>query len=306
MNNYVCPYCRVNINENAGSLSCPSCSRNFPVKDGIPVFFDMGQDNADLLTVGRLINELRNTKFLPGDTDGRFLLPDRVWDLSAIKSENKSFGSFRRYFNPSELKILVVSAGAGREVNRLLKDGAQDIYYTDISFEAVKYIKETAGKVFPGRGLERKGFVADAAMLPFRDDFFELLLVYCSIHHYPDIRAFVREAHRVAKNICILSEPAVLPVFQPLLELTRWDKKNDYSPEIDIHRIPVKEYERYLGSLYSKVKVQRLWTFYPRFLGKFGNNRLFAAIYFGTLRLLDIFFGWCSHSVNFYGFEKHS
>ncbi|MHB9154662.1 MAG: methyltransferase domain-containing protein [Endomicrobiales bacterium] len=301
---FVCPYCRTAAVESGAALACPSCSRSFPVRDGIPIFFEVSRDHADSETMRRLIEELKAGAQARGGRDGRFVLPDRKWDLSARASENKSFRSFARHFDPSALRILVVSAGAGREVNRLIKAGAREIYYTDLSFEAARYVKETVEELYPGRGKDVHGFVTEACLLPFPDGYFDLLLVYASLHHYPDMQVFIREAHRVARNICILSEPAVMPVFQPLLELVRWDKLNDYSKDIDTHRVAVKSCRKLLETLYRGVRVERLWTFYPRFLGRWGNSAAFVAFYFGLLRFLDLFFGWCSHSVNFYGLGK--
>lgn len=303
MMKYACPYCKNDVRDAGNRVECPKCGRQFTVRDDIPLFCEV-QDNADLQTVRRLIDELRNRQFGENDADGRFMLPDRVWDRSSRLSEEKSFRSFTRYFDPVAMRILVVSAGAGREVNRLLKLGAREIYFTDISFDAVKYVYEAARQRHAGPGIELHGFVSDAAFLPFGDNAFDLVLVYASIHHYPDIAAFLAEARRVARNICILSEPAVMSVFQPVLERMQWDKKNDYSAEIETHRVSAAGCSKLLAPHYRTVRVERVWTFYPRFLGRWGNNPLFVGLYFAGLRFLDMFFGWCSHSVNFYALDK--
>ena len=70
--------------------------------------------------------------------------------------------------------------------------------------------------------------------LPFQDISFDLLLVYASAHHYPDMGEFLREAHRVAKAVCLLAEPATLGPAQWILRRLR--RSTEYGG-VDTHRL---------------------------------------------------------------------
>jgi ubiquinone/menaquinone biosynthesis C-methylase UbiE len=90
--------------------------------------------------------------------------------------------------------VLEVGCGMGTDLRQFAASGAP-VIGIDLTWQGVQMAK-TAFELF---GLKGSFVVADAEMLPFRDDSFDLVYSNGVIHHTPDTPATVREIHRVAK-----------------------------------------------------------------------------------------------------------
>jgi ubiquinone/menaquinone biosynthesis C-methylase UbiE len=97
-------------------------------------------------------------------------------------------------------RVLDIGTGSGRLAIELAKskDNNFEITGIDVSPDMLQKARENARKC----GVEDKiGFIkANAADMPFPDDFFDLVISYASLHHWFRPQDVFREAIRVAKD----------------------------------------------------------------------------------------------------------
>lgn len=99
--------------------------------------------------------------------------------------------------------VLDVASGSGYGTKYLADAGAKLVYGVDISKEVIEYAK----KNFGGGGV--KFLVGDARELPFKDNFFDVVVSFETIEHLPDYLRFLNEVKRVIKpsGLLIVSTP---------------------------------------------------------------------------------------------------
>jgi SAM-dependent methyltransferase len=92
------------------------------------------------------------------------------------------------------LRVLEIGCGIGTDGLQFARAGA--IYMgVDLTDAAI----ELARKNFASAGLPGEFQVADAERLEFSDESFDIVYSHGVLHHTPDIRAAVKEVHRVLK-----------------------------------------------------------------------------------------------------------
>ncbi len=101
-------------------------------------------------------------------------------------------------------KVLEIGCGCGVDAVEYAKHGAK-IYAIDLTENAVNYTT----KLFESLGLEAGDIrQVDATLgLPYEDNFFDHVHSMGVIHHSPEPKTIVKEAHRVLKpggDICVL------------------------------------------------------------------------------------------------------
>ena len=90
---------------------------------------------------------------------------------------------------------LDVATGAGH-VALALAPHVRRVYGLDLTREML----DQAGRLSSERGVQNVGWVlGDAAHLPFAEETFDLYTVRAAPHHFPDVDAFLHEAHRVLR-----------------------------------------------------------------------------------------------------------
>ena len=92
------------------------------------------------------------------------------------------------------LKVLEIGCGLGTDGAQFAKAGAD---YTGVDLTEASI--SLARKRFELSGLPGEFRVADAENLDFADESFDLVYSHGVLHHTPDIKAAVREIHRVLK-----------------------------------------------------------------------------------------------------------
>lgn len=122
--NLRCPDCKSNVYIAGQHIKCTKCKRIFEVREGIPIFSNSGNKN-DLIEMKNLVKQLESTPESEfSDVGMRFRLPNCKYSLSSHYSEEKIFrGFFRRFRDLSNLRILDLSCGVGREAHILLERG---------------------------------------------------------------------------------------------------------------------------------------------------------------------------------------
>lgn len=121
--------------------------------------------------------------------------------------------------NIAAKKILLIGNGTSLKELYLLVLGARCVY-TDLSVEAVKYVKA----VFDQSELKRSGFdkiefdVIDVCYLPFLDESFDIIYGFGLVHHVDNLDKLFSEVSRCLKpgGICRFVDSAYSPLWQCL------------------------------------------------------------------------------------------
>ena len=79
--------------------------------------------------------------------------------------------------------------GAGRGARIAADLGASEIWLADITYSPVKYCLDVLQKWFTK--IRFHGVVAASDSIPFKNDFFDAILIYGSLHHYPNVDEFL-------------------------------------------------------------------------------------------------------------------
>lgn len=279
-----CPMCKSDIGLSHSTLVCTSCRHCFEIRNGIPIFSELG-DEHDLAIIADFVKQL---DALPEsecpDVGKRFLLPNFKYSLAKRCSENKTFkGFFSRFSDLSHLRILDLSCGVGREAQILIEGGATDLHLLDLSYPAVEYAKCTLEKYYPDCNLHC--IVGDACHLPYSEQYFDVALVYASVHHYPDLNQFIDEVSRVSKNVCLLAEPAQMGPVQWIIDWVGWN--TEYG-SLDTLRLNEEKLVECFSAKGMTCETERMFQYYPKLLDVFGNNESFVKVWFAFLNFLDI------------------
>lgn len=108
-----------------------------------------------------------------------------------------------------ELTILNCGCGGGFEAQFFAEQGAQVV-----GFDISQLRAEAAATRFALNELEGFFYRGDAAILPFEDNSFDVVLYHDSLHHVPieEIPKALKEARRVSKKFIVLSEAHDSPI----------------------------------------------------------------------------------------------
>lgn len=208
----ICPACRGALEVDRDSIMCMSCSRTYPITDGIPILLPdpaySGRDEVgrhghdhgriDVHKAGQanhsdraVAEEFEITRPHGTSSFYRFLLLEK----------------FRRATNPLGHDLvgssaLAVCGGSGMDAEFLVRAGAS-VVSSDISLGAARRTRERALRY----GLEITPVVADVEHLPFADAAFDLVYVHDGLHHLEQPDLALQEMARVAGRWVAVTEP---------------------------------------------------------------------------------------------------
>lgn len=162
----------------------------------------------------------------------------KSYDKKVNEFDNSYEGQFTLPFNrklaeivqiPEGGRLLDIAFGSGRLLKMLRQTRTFDGYGTDISEGMVQAAR---------RNIPDMTFcAAPCDKLPFDDSFFNVVTVCTAFHHFPDVKAFAREVHRVlAPGGRVYIAEVYLPSFLRVLvnPFVRLDPSGDvklYSPK---------------------------------------------------------------------------
>ncbi|OOM82294.1 demethylrebeccamycin-D-glucose O-methyltransferase [Clostridium puniceum] len=157
------------------------------------------------------MNFNRYAEFYDESGDGKFVAPMYGEIISRIMSE-------------SPRKLLDVGCGTGNVLMKLCANEELSLYGLDISEKMI----EMANK-----NLENKAElkVGDSEYIPWKENFFDVVVCNASFHHYPNPEKVLSEIKRVLKNkgILIIGEPTAPVILKQILNLfCKVSKKGDY------------------------------------------------------------------------------
>ena len=104
----------------------------------------------------------------------------------------REMAEFDRWANA---KVLEIGCGMGTDLRQFAASGAT-VIGIDLTWQGIQMAK----KSFELFGLNGAFAVADAEMLPFRSEYFDLVYSNGVIHHTPDTSASVKEIYRVTRT----------------------------------------------------------------------------------------------------------
>ncbi|MBF0509574.1 MAG: methyltransferase domain-containing protein [Deltaproteobacteria bacterium] len=255
----VCPACRTDLTAGQDGLVCHHCQQEYPVKNGIPIFYPQGLTDADDQKEAGYWNKKDNT------TDNLY--------------ENMTDGAFRslvdRFGLPDNTRGLELGCGDGPFAKRLTNRN-MDIYGLDISFPLLNLTENM--KPVQGSALD----------LPFRDMFFNWIIYAFALHHMIDLEKALKESLRVLDiggKICIVEPNYYHPVrfitrrpdtmlrqkfFSYLSPEERWIPMHRLNKILQANGVTVTEYDFVTPEFKSRTlsgRIQktlgRLFNFFP-------------------------------------------
>jgi SAM-dependent methyltransferase len=211
-------------------------------------------------------------------------LPNRRNTKARYQSESKSLERLREKYGHvfRNGRVLDFSCGAGRASRIAATLGAREIWVADITYSPVRYCLDVLRKAFPSTTFH--GVVAASDSMPFEEDFFDAILIYGSLHHYPNMAEFLERCSKISHHVFILAEPASLGFWQKAID------KFGFSTEYgDAHtdRVDEKELTGALAKCGMNVESDRINQYFPKSLDFVGNFAPFYTAWFFGLRVLD-------------------
>lgn len=137
--------------------------------------------------LGTILPETYPTDFNPGILRATLL-------KSLLRYIKKYLGSL------SGKKISFIGGGIGREIIQLKSSESFYAVNADINLKLL----EIASCHYRNLNLECACVVADGMQLPFKNNAFDIIILYESLHHMDDLGLSLEESFRIGKTICII------------------------------------------------------------------------------------------------------
>jgi ubiquinone/menaquinone biosynthesis C-methylase UbiE/uncharacterized protein YbaR (Trm112 family) len=236
---YACPACKRLLLQEEGALRCPTCSKVYPITEGIPDFLleELSQ-SAD--------PELRRMRFI--DRMAR-IYETRLWYPIVLNL----YGGFRspslpqliatmaRNLQSTAGRVLDVACGPGT-YGRRVASPAREVFGIDVSrgmlLQGAAY---TAKEGIPNVHFAR----ARVEALPFEDRFFDAALCCGSLHLFTNTVTALREIARTLKPGAVLSVFTFTPGSAGILKFR--SVREGSLKKHGLHVFELPEMERYLA-----------------------------------------------------------
>ncbi|MBU1669833.1 MAG: methyltransferase domain-containing protein [Actinobacteria bacterium] len=243
-----CPACFGLLEVSAGSMSCQSCGRGFPILSGVPLLVTVDRSWRPMIAETIAKAEILRQTGVGGhvETDRRERA-DAYHEVTADLMDRLFEDAFSDLGIGRGSMVLDVGAANLSTARRLAEKGAS-VVATDVFIPDLLQGALTGGSLAgPGRlkSLEPGEVVpvmADASRLPFADGVFDLTYCRSTIHHLDSPRHAIREMARVTRpggRVVLTSEPirSILDRRQDYL-----DGIFDYEERLNERVLPVTTY----------------------------------------------------------------
>ncbi len=192
-------------------------------------------------------------------------------------------------------KVSFIGGGIGREIIQLRSSIPFYAINVDINLKLLEIARCHYRKI----GLECSCVVADGMQLPFKNDVFDLVVLYESLHHMDDLTLCLEESLRVGKTICIVDRrKCFISKIGRLLGLIQPEIDGLYAYELDMKRfkqwlkkhpdIQLTALKRHL--LYLLVINKNTQFSYMRFIP-------LGYLYIPCVRIINILLGFMGNGV---------
>ena len=207
----VCPLCHGNLVEASHDLRCESCTRTYPIVDGIPLLLlDVKAAEHDELDHhhgrhGHSERE-RQKEFFDNEVEPEFEITrprgtPALYRWYYAEKFRKSIANLESLLDGST--VLTVCGGSGMDAEFLAARGAR-VIASDLSLGAAQRARERARRY----GLAIEPIVADVEHLPFADRSVDIAYVHDGLHHIENPFTGLSEMTRVARLALSVTEPA--------------------------------------------------------------------------------------------------
>jgi ubiquinone/menaquinone biosynthesis C-methylase UbiE len=201
---FICPRCKTDLIFTASQIICAN-NHIYPIKNGIPDFVNF---------TGRTHNEkIAQANFHDDEQINETFdeIVNRPYNYNKVHADSWLY--HLKYFK----KILPQKLGIGLQNTTILNCGCgggfEAQFFAEhgalvVGFDISQLRAEASATRFELHNLIGMFYRGDAALLPFADNTFDLVLYHDSLHHVPieEIPLAFREAARVAKKGIVLLE----------------------------------------------------------------------------------------------------
>jgi len=186
----LCPICKQSIMKKEENYVCSSCSKQFPIKENIPILV------PDIEKHSQFINNRIKEKEKWYSSDQiysydkgpyRFHLRKRIEYVKKILEEYVK--------NSRNYKILDLGCGDGANL-RWLANFSNDLYGTDYNF--LRLVR--AEKNMEKEGIHVKIFLTEIMALPFEENSFDIVFFNHVIEHINDDLQALRNIYKITKK----------------------------------------------------------------------------------------------------------
>jgi ubiquinone/menaquinone biosynthesis C-methylase UbiE len=186
-----CIKCHGELNKLEDYLECVDCGQHFPLKDGIPNFYDdvfksPREEMYQFFDASAESYESKDHQDVLYNFYGRLNLPKE-----AIPKLNLYFQDALLEMLLPEERVLDVACGTGL-FSRGLLEKASEVYGVDLSWGMLHQAREYS--------TEMKLVRASADELPFKDNSFDLITCFVALHLFDDLDQVLAEMNRVLVN----------------------------------------------------------------------------------------------------------
>ena len=177
-----CPKCMSNLNRDSDFLICSNnnCSLQYPIIDNIPVLIN--EENS-VFSTGDYMQRRDttiNTKRSRARNIAASLIPAISMNIKA-KENYKNFVE-RLLTSAKNPKVLIVGSGiAGEGMKVIIDHPSIELYESDVAFGP------------------RTRFILDSHNIPFKDEYFDGVIIQAVLEHVVDPFMCVKEIHRALK-----------------------------------------------------------------------------------------------------------
>jgi SAM-dependent methyltransferase len=196
-----CPFCRSELDDGDGALSCPRCGRTYPVEDGIALMLhpDLSGAREKLAEVAGWPEKAKAEGWYEPDDAVDTVLPFPAREIPGWKdiswlATGHSFQVLLDRYVMGEWGLRVLEVGAAKcWAAPYWRERDCEYVATDILVDP---------KIGLGRGKFFGDFLrvqADAENLPFPDEAFDVVYGCAALHHAIDLPRMVAEMARVTR-----------------------------------------------------------------------------------------------------------
>ena len=237
---YVCPRCKNILRHEKDMLLCRTCSKAYPIQDGIPDFLleELAQSKDP---------ELRRMRYI--DRMAR-IYETRLWYPIVLKAyggfQSSSFAQLihtvSEKVHSTKGRVLDVACGPGT-YGRRIASPSREVFGIDVSMGMLRQgAAYTANSTIPDVHFAR----ARVEALPFEDNLFDATLCCGSLHLFTDTVIALREMARVMRPGAILAVFTFTAGRSGILKFR--SVREYYRKNLGLHTFDLTELEDYLSA----------------------------------------------------------